>query len=273
MEDSDYYSEDSDEKELKIPDDMEFDIPVETIEEFIRIFLNNIFHVEETRDKILMVWGKHPTKDGVIPSMQNLISMLAFNKMDFNITPSYIEFFRDCVTLRIQRNNLGEDTLRQIEFFTHKNIWQHFFNAKTQTNFSGFSSFYRFKHNNILEKHFPRIYLINIIIFKTLMVGISVDQEKYYIDCIQILLASIQNILFGSSSNTAKNNQGNNIPKPPSKIEIHLLDILAILRSDTLYHKLRQIHYNRVSPQFNYDTSKFTLPSIDESIQTIFTKK
>jgi hypothetical protein len=105
------------------------------------------------------------------------------------------------------------------------------------------------------------------------MVGISVDQEKYYIDCIQILLASIQNILFGSSSNTAKNNQGNNIPKPPSKIEIHLLDILAILRSDTLYHKLRQIHYNRVSPQFNYDTSKFTLPSIDESIQTIFTKK
>lgn len=172
-------------------------------------FLKKIMWDKESLDAIIRVWGKFPPPNthGIIGMLESIFVTISRSQLEFCITPSYIQIFRDSPTLRISRTILSPKINRFFVLFEHQFAWKYFFKKRV---FKGFSidgnsdedepevscdEFRDFLFNDVIEEYVDRIELIRLIVFKTILLFMDIDEGIHMIDCVLCIMGALQNTM------------------------------------------------------------------------------
>ena len=171
--------------------------PPVSLEEEVKQFAKCFFG-PQNKDNIMRVWCKHKPVGtiGAIDAMDNIFRTLLYGTIDISINPNSIEIFRGQITMRIQRSDISTDLLNILSRIEDKRMRDKFFGNVVLIGMSGTYELRSFRFNELFAAHVNRIWLAKNIIYKALMIGLTTEGGRYYLDMIQILLASLHNIAF-----------------------------------------------------------------------------
>lgn len=204
-------------------------------------FIKSVTWDKETMDKIVYVWGKYPPPDthGVIGMFQSLFRTIAHGKMDFAITPRYIQLFVDAPTLRIPRTLLSARSNRFLSLLEHEDAWSYFFRSAIEKEYEfdadDCKEFRGFLFNDEIESCMDRIEVIWLIVIKTMLVMLSTDDGIYLIDCVLCIMAALQNVLVRKP---VIRDGRIEVKRKWDSVDDGLSDVLAIIGKPSFYSTL-----------------------------------
>lgn len=243
-------------------------------EKIVREFFVNLFQIN--KHKILTRWGKYPPLLGESEvsihfqfvssdilcqknrSFQFMLETILYRRIEFSVTPQYIQLFSDRPTFNISRDMLDEDSCTFLDMLANATNRHEFF-LQVSEDVKQDKMVYRLRNfyfNHVLEDTIDRLDLLLTVLYKLLIVTLEKDESKRLFRNTKRFIITILNLVVASQYHVFILDRGSKKEKEPgqengSKIA-YLEELVAIIDylkgdEDRLVEKL----YKNVNTYFS----------------------
>ena len=169
-----------------------------TPEDIATVWIKHLFSMTNI-DAIVTIWTKFSplgADAGAIASTETILSTLLYAPIDVVFFADSIQLFSGAATLRIPKNQIHGTALRCVDIMEKNPTSKRFFEQPTQMMYGSGYKMQKFKFNQIVSDNLDRSRIVIYIITKTLLIAVQLENGRYYLDTITILMASLKNIAF-----------------------------------------------------------------------------
>jgi hypothetical protein len=147
-------------------------------------------------EALMRGWSRISLSGSAIESNEKLFDSIINSKIELSITHNHVEIFKDVPYLRIPLELLSSDSYTLLKVFTSNKYWGLFFGA---TNIEGdlgqHIKFIKFKFDGIVSHNINRHSLVAKVIREILTESIDEQNLSLFLDVVQILTASVNNLM------------------------------------------------------------------------------